>query len=112
MQVSNVRDAEKLATPHQGTIKKLISYEHATIIHIALEPGEGLKMHVTPVDVCFHVLEGDGHVQIGKETVPITRDDLVFSPARIPHRLYNDGQSTFRFLVIKTPTPTTETRFL
>ncbi len=112
MNITSVSDAAVQDTPHQGTIKKMIAYEHATVVHIELHPGESLKKHVTPVDVCFYVLEGDGHVEIGKEDEAITKDQLVFSPARVPHRLYNAGSKPFRFLVIKTPTPTTQTAFL
>ncbi|MBN2150682.1 MAG: cupin domain-containing protein [Candidatus Lokiarchaeota archaeon] len=112
MKVIKTGDCEPAQTPHQGTIKKVIDYEHATIVHIELKPGEALKKHVTPVDVCFYILEGEGHVEIGKEDAVVAEDQLVFSPARVAHRLYNSGNATFRFLVIKTPTPTTPTSFL
>lgn len=97
-------------TAHQVDVRKIISYEDATIVHIALNPKESLKMHVTPVDVCFYVLEGEGIVQIGKEKEKVRQDQLIFSPAKIPHRLSNESKKRFRFLVIKTPTPTEETK--
>jgi hypothetical protein len=37
---------------------------------------------------------------------------LVDSPARIPHRLMNEGDEVFRFLVIKTPRPSEKSRVL
>jgi len=40
------------------------------------------------------------------------RDMLIESPARIPHRLLNQGDEVFRFLVVKTPKPTRATRIL
>ena len=60
----------------------------------------------------FYVLEGDGVVEIGTERAEITKDQLIFSPAKIAHRLFNESERNFRFLVIKTPTPTTETKIL
>jgi mannose-6-phosphate isomerase-like protein (cupin superfamily) len=89
LKVLNATDGELLKTPHQGEIRKIINYEHATIVHIELKPGESLKKHVTPVDVCFYVLDGEGHVIIGEEEAIVVKDQLVFSPARVPHKLLN-----------------------
>ena len=75
-------------------------------------PGESLKRHITPVDVFFYVLEGKGQVEIGEERVEVSTDMLVESPKGIPHRLMNEGDSPFRFLVVKTPRPTSSTRLL
>jgi len=58
------------------------------------------------------VLEGSGIVEIGGERQTVSRDMLVDSPARIPHRLLNKGDKTFRFLVVKTPKPTSSTKIL
>jgi mannose-6-phosphate isomerase-like protein (cupin superfamily) len=112
MKVIEINEMEVAQTPHQVDVRKLISYKDATIVHITLEPRESLKMHVTPVDVCFYVLEGDGIVEIGKEKETVHKDELVFSPAKVPHRLSNESENTFRFLVIKTPTTTEETKIL
>lgn len=107
--ISEVKIAE---TAHKVDVKKLISYEDGTIVHIELKPGEKLKKHITPVDVCFYGLEGAGIVEIGDETEEIKKDQLIFSPAKIVHRLLNNSEENFRFLVIKTPTPTEETKLL
>jgi hypothetical protein len=37
---------------------------------------------------------------------------LVESPARIPHRWSNEGDSIFRVLVVKVPRPTEPTKLL
>ncbi len=112
MKIVNTNDVEIAKTPHGVDVRKLMNFTHATIVHIKLEPGESVKRHVTPVDVNFYVLEGEGLIEIGEESEHIKKDDLIFSPARIPHRLTNDSISNFRFLVIKTPTPTEETKIL
>ena len=84
---------------------------------VTLQPGEALKRHVTPVDVFFYVLEGEGIVEIDDEQEHVSRDMLIDSPARIPHRLLNDGDEVFRFLGeprlwSKTLRPTESTRVL
>ena len=112
MKIIDLNKVEISDTPHKVAVKKLMNFEHATIVHIELKPGEALKKHVTPVDVNFYVLEGNGIVEIGKERENVIKDQLIFSPAKIPHTLMNESDKDFRFLVIKTPTPTSETKLL
>jgi quercetin dioxygenase-like cupin family protein len=112
MKIVKVEDVQIADTPHKVAVKKLFNFEHATFVHIELKPGEALKRHITPVDVCFYALEGKGIVEIGKEREQIQKDQLIFSPAKIAHTLANESNSLFRFLVIKTPTPTSETKLL
>ncbi len=64
------------------------------------------------MDVCFYILDGEGVVEIGNETKKVKKDELIFSPAKIPHRLLNESKNNFRFLVIKTPTAKSETKIL
>ena len=112
MKIIDIKDIQIADTPHKVAVKKLFNFEHATIVHIELKPSEAVKKHVTPVDVSFYVLEGEGVIEIGKERAEITKDQLIFSPAKIAHRLMNESERNFRFLVIKTPTPKTETKIL
>lgn len=112
MKIINVYEKEIAKTPHKVDVRKLLSFEHATIVHITLKSGESLKLHKTPVDVNFYILEGEGIVRIGDEEESVKKDQLIFSPANIPHLLRNESNETFRFLVIKTPTQTTETKLL
>ena len=112
MDIIDIKKVEISKTPHDVDVRKLYSFEHASIIHIELKPGEALKRHVTPTDVFFYILEGDGEVEIGKESEKVKKDQLIISPNKIPHRLLNNSDKNFRFLVIKTPTPTEETKIL
>ncbi|MBN2111260.1 MAG: cupin domain-containing protein [Methanosarcinaceae archaeon] len=112
MKITSHRDAEKKNNPHGVNVHKLYDTEHAQVMHMELRPGEALKKHSTPVDVFFYVLEGEGIVEIGNEQETITKDMLVDSPARIPHRLLNESDGTFRFLVVKVPRQTEETEVL
>ena len=105
MKKVNVIDADVKENPHGVAVRSLYSFEHATFVHITLKPGETLKKHVTPVDATFFGLEGTGKVEIGDEIQDIQKDDLVFSPKGIVHRLFNEDDVPFKFLVIKTPTP-------
>jgi mannose-6-phosphate isomerase-like protein (cupin superfamily) len=99
-------------TPHKVDVRKLYDTENATTVHITLQPGESLKKHITPVDVFFYVLEGKGIVEIGDEKKEVGKDTLIDSPARIPHCWYNESENVLRFLVVKVPRPTTETKLM
>ncbi len=99
-------------TPHKVDVRKLYDTENAMTVHITLQPGESLKKHITPVDVFFYVLEGKGIVEIGDEKKEVGKDTLIDSPARIPHCWYNESEDVLRFLVVKVPRPTTETKLM
>ncbi|MEW6546605.1 MAG: Rrf2 family transcriptional regulator [Bacillota bacterium] len=60
---------------------------------------------VTPVDVLFYVVKGQGTVLIGDESASVGETDLVVSPKEIPHALRADRGEVFQVLVIKTPNP-------
>ncbi|WP_094228900.1 cupin domain-containing protein [Methanolobus psychrotolerans] len=112
MIISNYKNAEKKDNPHGVTVHKLYDTEHAQVMHMELKPGDALKKHTTPVDVFFYVLEGEGVVEIGDEKETIKKDMLIESPAKIPHRLMNESDSIFRFLVVKVPRQTEQTKIL
>jgi mannose-6-phosphate isomerase-like protein (cupin superfamily) len=112
MKIVNVLEAPEAPNPHGVSARAIHSTEHVQVSMVTLQPGEALKLHVTPVDVFFHVLEGEGVVEIGDEKERVSADMLIHSPARVPHRLINDGDEVFRFLVVKTPRPTESTRVL
>jgi mannose-6-phosphate isomerase-like protein (cupin superfamily) len=81
-------------------------------MHLRFAPGDGLLKHITPVDVCFYVLEGQATIEIGDRQMKVDADTLVESPARIPHRILNESEAPVRVLVIKTPAPNEPTRFV
>ena len=112
MKVTKWESVEKHPNPHGVDARKLYDTENAQIIHIKLNPGERLKKHITPVDVVFYVLEGEGVVEIGDERRVVGKDTLIESPARIPHCWYNESDKVLRFLVIKVPRPREETKLL
>jgi len=112
MKIIDASTAAKSPNPHGVSARNLHETEHVQTVLVTLHPGEALKLHITPVDVFFYVLEGRGIVEIGDEREEISTDTLTVSPARIPHRLLNESDALFRFLVVKTPRPTQTTRIL
>ena len=112
MKMIDAKKASEHENPHGVSVNKLYDTEHVQVMHMELKPGESLKKHSTPVDVCFYILEGEGIVEIGDKQEKVSRDMLIESPAKIPHRLMNESTGNFRFLVIKAPRQTEPTKML
>ena len=107
-----VPESEDVRRIHNTSAYPLHANEHVMVTMIVLQPGESLRRHATPVDVFFYVLEGTGVVEIGDERQTVVADMLVDSPSRIPHRLLNESEAVFRFLVVKTPRPSEKSKLL
>ena len=112
MKITEVSKVVPGPNPHQVDARKIYDTKNAIAVAITLQPGESLKKHMTPVDVFFYVLEGTGIVEIGDERALCTKDMLIESPARIPHRWINESTAVFRVLVVKVPKPVEETKLL
>lgn len=67
---------------HNLDVRNLYDSDEALINVITLKPGENLRRHITPVDVCFYVLEGSGTVEIGDEKKEVSKDTLIESPKK------------------------------
>lgn len=112
MEIVKALEAQESPNPHGVSSRVLLNTENVQLVMVTLQPGEVLKLHITPVDAFFYVLEGRGIVEIDGERQEIYADTLVNSPAKRPHRLMNESDEVFRFLVGKTPRPVTSTRIL
>jgi mannose-6-phosphate isomerase-like protein (cupin superfamily) len=112
MKITDVAKVISGPNPHHVDARKIYDTDNAIAVVITLQPGESLKKHMTPVDVFFYVLEGTGIVEIGTERAEVKKDQLVESPARIPHRWINETKTVFRVLVVKVPKPKEETKLL
>lgn len=112
MKAAKYTDFPEKDNPHKVSVRTIYDHDHGQAVVISLKKGEGLKKHITPVDVMFYILEGTGMVEIGDEVKEVGRDTVIESPARIPHRLFNESSSEFRFLVMKMPKPVNTTKVL
>ena len=111
MKIKKLNEQEIMQTPHRVDARNLYNTADAMITVITLAPGEKLKRHITPVDVAFYVLSGEGVVEIGEEKQTVVADTLVESPKDIVHCWYNESAAPLRFLVVKAPKPTAKTVF-
>jgi len=112
MKVIRYQEQEINPNPHGVDVRKLYDKESAQVMHITLQPGEGLKPHKTPVDVFFVVLEGTPTILVGEEELVCEKDNLIESPANIVHNIRNTSENIARILVVKAPRPSTLSRIL
>ncbi len=112
MKTAKYTDFPEKENPHKVSARTIYDHDHGQAVVISLKKGEGLKKHITPVDVMFYILEGTGKVEIGDEVQEVSRDMVIESPARVPHRLFNESSPEFRFLVMKMPKPVSSTKVL
>ncbi len=112
MIIKYLTDAPVMETAHNVDARNLYNKKEAMITVITLKPGQSLKKHITPVDVAFYVLEGEGIVQIGDEKQKASKDSLIESPRDIVHCWYNESKADLRFMVIKAPRPERKTVFI
>lgn len=112
MKISKIADIKPSSNPHGVDARKIYDTKNAVAVHMTIKPGESLKKHITPVDVFFYVLEGEGLVEIGDEEEMVNKDSLIESPAKIPHNWYNKGKNDLRILIVKVPRPNKSTKIL
>ncbi len=105
-------EAPVMETAHNVDARNLYNTANAVITVITLKKGQSLKKHITPVDVAFYVLKGEGIVQIGDEKAKVSEHTLIESPKDIMHCWYNESDNDLVFMVIKAPKPKRKTVFV
>lgn len=71
------------------------------MVHLTLQPGEGMAMHAQPTDVVFFVLAGTGTLAAGEESVVAEENATVHIPAGVQRAWCNTGTVPLRILVNK-----------
>jgi len=51
----------------------------------------------------YHVLEGEGLMELDGERTVVRKDDVIFIPAGIEHAIYNTGMTDIKFVVVTSP---------
>lgn len=105
MEIIRIAEQPQQVTPRGVKARTVVDLPHVNIMNLTLGPGDEVPSHTTPVDVLFHIIEGEGSVTVGPETAKVSAGEIVVSPAVIPHALTANAGTHFSVLVIKTPNP-------
>ncbi|MFW6196918.1 MAG: cupin domain-containing protein [Thermoplasmatota archaeon] len=98
-------DTERYEAKEDFEPHRLIQEDEVQVVLLAFEPGQGLPVHTTPVDVFFYVIEGEPTIKVGDEEKAISAGNIVLSPKDIPHTVKNESEEDTKVLVVKTPNP-------
>ncbi len=67
-------------------------------------PGAGVELHAHRVqEQVYHVLDGEGLMEVGEVTRVVRRHDVIQLPAGVPHRILNTGLGDLTFIVVTAP---------
>ncbi len=101
---------DELPGHHGGALSKLLVHPDTTgsrrIDHrISMyQPKAFVAPHTHRVqEQVYHVLEGEGLMEIAGARRVVRRHDVVFIPPGIEHAIYNSGLSDLIFLVVTSP---------
>ncbi len=65
-----------------------------------MEPGGGMPAHTNTVEHEQYVLRGRAKVGIGEEVIEVSKDDVLYIPAGVPHWYRAEGDEPFEFICI------------
>jgi mannose-6-phosphate isomerase-like protein (cupin superfamily) len=58
----------------------------------------------------YHVLEGEGLMEVGDERVVVRKHDVIYLPPGVPHSISNTGLVDLMFIVVTAPVTDEEPR--
>lgn len=90
--------SKALVTP-ETTGSRQLDYRISTY-----QPMGYVERHVHKVqEQVYHVLDGEGLMEIGDETKVVRKHDVIFIPPGIWHSIQNSGLADLTFIVVTTP---------
>jgi len=94
------RVSQKLIERASGATAAVISY-----IRTPAGGGSPEGLHVHEVDQHFYVLSGTMNIEVAGEHFEADPGSLVWFPAGVPHRNWNEGEEPTVHLAVNTPLP-------
>jgi mannose-6-phosphate isomerase-like protein (cupin superfamily) len=89
--------SKPLIGPENGA--RLFDYRISTY-----QPMAYVERHTHKVqEQVYHVLEGQGLMEIGNERRVVGKHDVIFIPPGVPHSINNTGLTDLTFIVVTTP---------
>ena len=110
--IRNVNEVmwDELPGHHGGALSKLLVHPDSIGSRLldhrisTYQPKAFVELHTHRYqEQVYHVLDGEGLVQLGDRKQVVRKHDVVFVPPGVEHALYNTGLTDLTFLVITTP---------
>ncbi|HTY66781.1 MAG TPA: cupin domain-containing protein [Alphaproteobacteria bacterium] len=101
---------DELPGHHGGALSKLLVHPETTgsrqVDHriSTYQPKAYVAPHTHTVqEQVYHVLEGEGLMEIAGQKQVVRRHDVIFIPPGVEHALYNTGLGALTFIVVTAP---------
>jgi len=101
---------EELSAHHGGACSKMLvrpescgskNLDYRVSVY---QPGAYVEPHMHRIkEQVYHVLEGEGLMELEGERRLVRKDDVVFIPPGAEHAIYNTGMTDLRFIVVTSP---------
>ena len=73
------------------------------LVHLTLQPGEGMDPHIQPMDVVFFVAEGSGLLTVGNDVIEVPQGTTIHIKEGVSRAWANAGSQPLKILVSKLP---------
>ena len=109
MHVKNKDNVNPLNSEHGEVVYELIGNaaggsEQHSLAQIVIPPGKASLKHYHPVaEESYYILAGQGHMQLGDETVTLRAGDSVMIPPPVVHQISNNGIEDLVLLAVCVP---------
>ena len=101
---------EEFPDHHGGALSKPLVHPRTTGSRLidhrisCYQPMAHVALHAHKVqEQVYHVLEGEGLMQIGETSQVVRRHDVIFLPPGVKHAISNTGLTDLVFLVVTSP---------
>lgn len=94
--------AATMPNPYHLRVIRFHDSQDAELLHLTLEAGEKMLLHIPPVHLLYYILEGTPTVRIGDEQQVVGCESYIESPAGQATCVSNPTDKRVRLLIFKT----------
>lgn len=99
--ISQFRELAQLAISNERYEVYDLKLEHLTVSITYLHAGKETRGHEHgEVEEVYFCLSGEGKIQVGEETMPFSKDDIITIPMGTFHKVFNPSQKDLVFMAI------------
>jgi mannose-6-phosphate isomerase-like protein (cupin superfamily) len=102
--IVSVKNAEHYVWGKNSDGWYLLKNEDLSVIEELMEPGASEHPHFhKKAQQLFYILSGEAGFELGQELVHLGAGETVHVLPGIPHKIFNNGDTDLRFIVISSP---------
>lgn len=97
--IRTLEEAPQVAVNLDGRI--LYTSDRFEVVHLTLDPGEGMDLHSMPFEVVFFVREGKGTLAFEREQVTASAGNCIHVAPGVMRGWKNSGTTRLKLVVMK-----------